>query len=164
MSCEIKFTVPGLPIAQPRQRSRVAKMGGKLISQNYTPTKAPINAFKAAVQLAASQAFSGELLTGPVFLQLSFRLDRKKCNTKKRGDNPPLYGNKKPDLDNLMKGVCDSLNGIVWRDDSQVVEVYMVKTIAAGCESPGVDVNISELDDATLADSWRNYGKSRTPN
>ena len=159
MQDTIKFTVPGIPIAQPRQRSRVMNIGGKSMAQNYTPTKAPINTFKAAVQMAASQAFSGELLTGPVFLRLSFRLDRKKHQTKKRGDNPPLYGNKKPDLDNLMKGVCDALNGVVWRDDSQVVEVCMVKTIAAGSESPGVDVMIDTLDDETLADSWRNYGK-----
>lgn len=155
----IKFTVPGLPIAQPRQRSRVANMNGKFITQNYTPTKSPVNAFKAAVQMAAAKAFNGPLLTGPVFVQLSFRLDRKKYQIKKRGDNPPLYGNRKPDLDNLMKGLCDALNGVVWRDDSQVVEVNMTKTIAAGCESPGVDVTIGELDDETLADSWRNYGK-----
>jgi Holliday junction resolvase RusA-like endonuclease len=33
----------------------------------------------------------------------------------------------KPDGDNIMKAICDALNGIVWRDDAQVVEWIGVK-------------------------------------
>lgn len=141
----ITFTVPGLPIAQPRQRTRVMSFGGKAIAQNYTPTKAPVNAFKASVQLAAQQAHPGPLLEGPLEVSLLFRLERKKCHTKKRGDNPRLFATKKPDLDNLMKSVCDALNNVVWKDDSQVAVVRLEKVIAALSESPGVDITISEL-------------------
>lgn len=160
MQDAIRFTVPGIPVSQPRQRSRVVTMGGRNISQNYTPTKAPVNAYKAMVQLAASNAFGNRpLLDGPLSLAVLFRLERKKCNTKKRGDNPPLYATKKPDLDNLMKSLCDALNGVVWKDDVQVCEVSLVKVIHAASEAPGVDVEIRPIANDTLAEAWRQQAK-----
>ena len=47
----IAFTVPALPVAQPRQRHRVASIGGRMVAQNYTPTKSPANEFKATVNI-----------------------------------------------------------------------------------------------------------------
>lgn len=39
------------------------------------------------------------------------------------------HGNKisRPDIDNLLKGLLDPLNGILWADDSQVVTVHASK-------------------------------------
>ena len=34
---------------------------------------------------------------------------------------------KKPDADNILKAICDSLNGIAYRDDAQIVRVVMGK-------------------------------------
>jgi Holliday junction resolvase RusA-like endonuclease len=34
---------------------------------------------------------------------------------------------KKPDLDNVVKLISDALNGIVFEDDRQVVELWVVK-------------------------------------
>jgi Holliday junction resolvase RusA-like endonuclease len=33
----------------------------------------------------------------------------------------------KPDADNILKAVCDALNGIVWHDDSQVAFARVLK-------------------------------------
>lgn len=33
----------------------------------------------------------------------------------------------KPDIDNVLKAVLDALNGVAYKDDSQVVEVRVVK-------------------------------------
>ena len=33
----------------------------------------------------------------------------------------------KPDLDNLVKLVCDSMNKIVYHDDSQIIDLYVKK-------------------------------------
>jgi len=33
----------------------------------------------------------------------------------------------KPDIDNLAKCILDALNGVLWRDDAQVVDLWMSK-------------------------------------
>lgn len=48
----------------------------------------------------------------------------------------------KPDLDNVAKLICDALNGIVWRDDSQITELFVSK---AYMTDPFTRVTITEL-------------------
>jgi len=49
----------------------------------------------------------------------------------------------KPDLDNIMKVVCDALNQIAYRDDSQIVSAYLAKMYS---DTPRVEVEIIEVD------------------
>lgn len=58
---------------------------------------------------------------GEVSLQIQVYLTRPKSSKR---PSPTV----KPDLDNYIKLVCDALNGIVWRDDSQVTQVSASKT------------------------------------
>jgi Holliday junction resolvase RusA-like endonuclease len=51
---------------------------------------------------------------------------------------------KKPDIDNLVKGLFDSLNGIAWADDNQVYEMHNVKKIYG--EEPGIEFGIDALE------------------
>ena len=46
---------------------------------------------------------------------------------------------KKPDSDNIAKSILDSLNGIAWKDDSQVSELSIEKWYA---EEDKIEVNI----------------------
>lgn len=48
---------------------------------------------------------------------------------------------KKPDFDNIAKVVCDSLNGIAYRDDAQIVDAMARKFYS---ETPRVVVTIRE--------------------
>lgn len=50
---------------------------------------------------------------------------KKKTNMCKNGEIKP---NKKPDVDNIAKAVLDALNGVAYKDDTQVVELSVVKT------------------------------------
>lgn len=131
---DIRFTVPGLPIAQPRQRTRVMTFGGKTMGQNYTPAKHPVNTFKAAVQMAARQAWSGAPDAGPLILRLTFVFPRPQAMTWKKRPMPREWCLKKPDADNLFKSFADSLNGILWVDDSQIVQTTVEKLYANGGE------------------------------
>jgi Holliday junction resolvase RusA-like endonuclease len=45
-----------------------------------------------------------------------------------------------PDLDKLVRAILDSLTGVVWRDDAQVVDIVARKVYA---ETPGVDIAIT---------------------
>lgn len=38
-----------------------------------------------------------------------------------------FYHLKRPDVDNLLKLVCDGLNGVAWKDDSDVFSIQAVK-------------------------------------
>ena len=54
-----------------------------------------------------------------------------------------LRPTKKPDLDNLAKALLDSINGIAYKDDAQVVELSMSKYYA---ESGFVKVMLEEIE------------------
>jgi Holliday junction resolvase RusA-like endonuclease len=141
----ISFTVPGLPIAQPRQRTRVVAKKGKSFAHNYMPAKHPVNAFKAAVQVVARAVFHGPPKHCPFVVRLTFLFPRPKSMIWKTKPMLRSWCRRKPDADNLAKSFCDALNMVLWCDDAQVVCLTVEKGICAGDESPGVFVEIEEL-------------------
>jgi len=52
-----------------------------------------------------------------------------------------LFGGQIIDLDNLIKSICDSLNGIAWVDDKQVVEI-----IARRYKSPDKQSQLAQIE------------------
>lgn len=53
-----------------------------------------------------------------------------------------IYPTIKPDTDNIAKIILDSLNGIAYKDDKQVIRLQVEKRYA---EEPSVSVWISEV-------------------
>ncbi len=53
-----------------------------------------------------------------------------------------LHHTKKPDLDNLIKAVCDSLNGIFFEDDKQIVSLSADKFYN---DTPFIRIQILEV-------------------
>ena len=51
---------------------------------------------------------------------------------------------KKPDFDNIGKVICDSLNGIAYRDDAQIVDAQVRKFYS---DTPRVVVIITDIPD-----------------
>lgn len=49
---------------------------------------------------------------------------------------------KKPDIDNVVKAVLDALNGVAYRDDTQVIELHVRKSYS---EKPRVEVCIEKI-------------------
>lgn len=138
------FTVPGIPVAQPRQRHRILSAGGRTFAQNYTPSKSPVNEFKAAVKMAW-QDCDEEMYSGPLVLRIVATFPRPASLTRKKKPNPRIPKISKPDADNLAKSVCDALNGLAFKDDSQVYQLTVEKWIGAEGEQARVDVVLSEL-------------------
>lgn len=124
----ISFTVPGVPYAQPRQRSRIAtSKSGKQFINNYTPLAAPVNAFKASVAHAAMAVPEHAFGDAAVSIEMDFHFPRPAShygsgrNSGKIKASAPKFKKGKPDLDNLEKAVQDALTGIVYGDDAQIV-------------------------------------------
>ena len=122
--------------------------------RNYTPSKHPVNDFKATVRMAyqaeRQRCGNDELLhylpcDAEMRVWIEAVFPRPKSKTKKRGDNPREWKPSKPDWDNIGKSVCDALNGLAYNDDSQIVEATVKKWIAAANEQPHVRIVIETL-------------------
>lgn len=137
----LKLTVPGLPVAQPRQR--MTMIAGH--PQNYVPRKHSVHDFKAAIRLAAFEK-CGPTILGPVALTLRFFFPRPQRLVWRKRAMEQAWHVSKPDLDNLEKSVMDSLTQAgVWRDDAQVCCKRSKKIICAGDEEPRVEIVVRPL-------------------
>ena len=142
MSMMITFKVDGDPVG--KQRARYAKRGNFV--QTYTPDKT--RNYEALIKEAATQAMgSNEILETPVNLYLYIRAPIPKSLPKKRleaclnGSEKPI---KKPDASNVLKSVEDAMNGVVYKDDSQIVNIHVTKVYSS---QSGIDVCVKECLD-----------------
>lgn len=138
---EISFRVPCVPVAQPRARATTINGRARMYEAKAGHE---IHAFKATVRLAARQAYAGPPLTGPLYVGMTFVFPRPKGMIWKKRPMPRVRKVSKPDVDNLVKSLADSIG--LYADDAQIVVCYCQKFIAAGDEQPHVDVVIKELD------------------
>jgi Holliday junction resolvase RusA-like endonuclease len=111
--------------------------------RTYTPEKTAT--WEETVRQTAIKAMGPtEILETPITLALYFRLPMPQSWSKKRKE-AALKGlkapTKKPDWDNLGKAVSDALNGVIFKDDSQIVSAHVRKIYSA---VPGVDIYVSE--------------------
>lgn len=139
----ISFWVDGLPIAQPRQKQ--TKFGG-----NYLPKDHPVQYWKVLVAESYKRAYEQEKnpinLNKPIALTLLFMFPRPKNMQWKTRLWLRLWHTKKPDLDNLIKAVKDSLNGIAWCDDAQVFSLLVQKYICSATDKIGCSVVIEYME------------------
>ena len=129
----VRFTVPGSP--QGKARPRFTK------GRTYTPKNTVI--YEKLVRIRYQAAAMGITpAEGPVSVTILARYPIPKSATKaKRAGmiSGALLPTKKPDLDNVAKIVCDALNGVAYRDDSQIVDLKVHKYFS---ETPEVAVVI----------------------
>lgn len=118
----MNFTVDGQPVPQPR--ARISTRGG--FARGYVPKDHKIHLYRHAVATAA-KAVCPHPTDDQVIVKLCFTLARPPSHMNKSGckKNAPLFP--KCDCDNLAKGCLDAMTGIVWYDDSQVVELHIAK-------------------------------------
>lgn len=118
----VTIWIPGE--AQGKGRPRVGRQG-----RVYTPPKT--RAAETEIKRIASMEMAGrDPFDGPVALTMRTIVEPTKSWSKKH-QAAALTGmirpTKKPDLDNMIKLVKDALNGVVYRDDAQVVELIASK-------------------------------------
>lgn len=146
----ISFTVPAVPVAQPR--TKATSIGGR--TRVYTPTTIgtgdtkrphPIHAFKATVRMAAREAYQGPPLTGPLRIDVLFVFPRESSKVWKKREMPRYPHTVKPDRDNCDKAVLDALKGTVIADDCQAYSGTIEKWRAAGDEQPHCVVTVTTV-------------------
>lgn len=137
----IKFTVYGEPVAQGRPRGSIRN--GKVHMRDPAKSKY----FKQYVALVASQHRPEKVITGPVSMDVKVYRPMPKSvsnssKKKEKAEKGLLRPTTKPDVDNYVKGVKDALNHLIYKDDSQVVDLKVSKFYS---EEPRVEVMIREV-------------------
>lgn len=140
MKSKIKFAVLGEPVAQGRPRATT--INGRV--RMYDPKKS--SDYKKYVRLVASQYAPSKLLEGPLSMTVTVYRPSLKSFSKKKAreaEDGLLRPTTKPDVDNYVKGIKDALKQVIWKDDSQVVDLRVSKYYS---EKPRIEVEIEPLE------------------
>jgi Holliday junction resolvase RusA-like endonuclease len=125
MSESIIFTIPGTPVG--KGRPKFARRG-KFVT-TYTPEKTA--SYENLVKLYASQAMCGhQPYQGAVSASIGLWLVPPASWSKKKRAQAlahEIHPTSKPDIDNVVKGIFDAMNDIVFVDDKQVVRLHVEK-------------------------------------
>lgn len=118
----ITFEVAGDPVPQPRPR--VTTQGG--FARAYVPAKHPVHAYRSSLA-AAARAAGAVVHEDGVEVVIDFVCGRPKSHLRKSGVKPDAPRWPRFDLDNASKAVLDSLTGVCWHDDAQVLRLVASK-------------------------------------
>jgi Holliday junction resolvase RusA-like endonuclease len=122
----IEFTVPGKPV--PKQSFKVSIKNGSV--QGHTPAR--VKKYQQEVHYAAIEKLNEigyHIEIGmSYFLWYTFYMP----------------DNRRVDNDNLAKGTNDALNGVIWKDDTEIGDMFLQKRIDKG--NPRVEARIWVYD------------------
>lgn len=138
---KVSFTVWGEP--KGKGRPRFSKVG------NYTKTYTPAdtvsyeNLIKVEYcrQCKNVKFEDGSMLDLRVFAYYAIPKSTSKKKRKLMLDKV-IRPTKKPDMDNIIKIIADSLNNIAYHDDSQIVDAMVRKFYS---ENPRVEISIQNI-------------------
>lgn len=136
----LTFTLAGHP--QGKGRARAFVRGGHV--GHYTPEKT--RSYEGMIREAATTEMAGRTPTPePVEVTLTAFFDVPKSFSKRKraaalGNN--IKPAKKPDIDNIIKAFVDAMNGVVFRDDCQIVRGEYAKVYGP---APMVVVTVTPL-------------------
>ena len=134
------FEIKGEPMG--KQRPKFSRAGNFV--RTYTP-KETVN-YEQWVKLCYKQAGGEHLGSGPIGIAVEVYYKIPKSFSKKKRQQAldrQIAPTVKPDCDNVLKIICDSLNGIAYDDDKQIVIAKVTKHYA---EEPAVFVGIEKID------------------
>lgn len=138
----ISFTVLGEPQGKGRPRfSRPAN--GKVIT--HTPEKTVlyenlvVTEYRAQTKSARFADDAMLRISVNAYYGIPSRVSKKKRADMMSGIIRPT---KKPDTDNVLKVVCDSLNKVAYRDDAQIVAARISKFYS---DRPRIEVSIQNI-------------------
>ncbi|MDM8222515.1 RusA family crossover junction endodeoxyribonuclease [Limosilactobacillus vaginalis] len=127
------------PVEQARPRATRMGRGIRL----YDPKK--VSVYKKQLAMMCKFQYKQEPLTGPLKVELKFfrhvqsSLSKKERELRLSGSHRPVV---KPDTDNYIKSTLDGLNGLLWEDDNQIVDLIAHKYYS---DRPRVEVEVNEV-------------------
>jgi Holliday junction resolvase RusA-like endonuclease len=143
----VDLKIPGPPTG--KGRPTFVRATGRAV----TPAKTRIA--ENRIYLAWQDAGQPRLPDGPLELHVELVLTRPQGHWTAAGDlsaagRRKQWPTKKPDFDNAVKLVADSLNGCAYRDDAQIVRAEIVKRWAHPGESEHTRVTLWVIHETEL--------------
>ena len=132
---EITFDVIGRPAPQGSKKS--------IGNNRFIESSKFLPAWRNAVRVAAEEAVRQSMwarVSGPVELEIMFYLDRPSSISKTKRPQPTVP----PDLDKILRAVGDSLSGVVYDDDAQIIRILAWK-VYADTRPAGAFIRVNEL-------------------
>lgn len=128
----VTLVIYGEPV--PQGRPKVARIGNRVVA--YDPPKS--RKYKDLVKLWATTQLKKvdgfKMFSGAVCVDITFHLPIPPSWPKYKkldAEYGVLRPTKKPDIDNLYKGLIDALTGITWKDDSIITDASLKKRYTA---------------------------------
>lgn len=135
----MEFEIQGVPVGKARPRfstingyPQAIKAKGDVVYENLV---------KLSFRVAKPSDY--DLFDKPVKMMIEAFFPIPKSFSKKRAKEAAagmICPQKKPDADNIAKIICDALNDVAYKDDTQVVMLTVIKKYAI--EEPKVRVSI----------------------
>lgn len=92
--------------------------------RTYTPKNTRV--YEDLIQDTLAIQKPDEPFIGPLAVRIVFYINRPKSVKRSQREFPHV----KPDIDNLVKAVCDCANGVIWNDDAQITDLHAIKRYA----------------------------------
>jgi Holliday junction resolvase RusA-like endonuclease len=138
----VSFEVPGAP--RGKGRPRFARRGNFV----STHTDAKTASYENLIKLAASAAMRNRLpISSPCCNEIVSYVPIPKSFSKKKHSfaaASTLRPTTKPDLDNVVKIVCDALNNVVYDDDKLIISMIAEKYYD---ERPRLEVTVETIEE-----------------
>lgn len=138
----IKVFVPGEPVA--KARPRMTRTG-----HVYTPSKTHHYEYK--ISLLGLKAMAGKSpLEDSLHIDILVIVSVPKSWSEKRKNEAlahKVYPSGKGDLDNFVKSALDGINGVIFKDDSQVCSLGARKIYG---DPPGLYIGVKGMDPLTF--------------
>lgn len=131
----VTFAVFGTPAPQGSKRH----VGRGIMVES----SAKVKPWREDVRAAATEAYDGPPLDGPLSVAVTFTLPKPKSAPKRRRTWP----SRKPDIDKLVRSTFDAIGSAgLWKDDAQVVSLAASKVYVndpGGLGRPGARIAIA---------------------
>lgn len=151
------LTVIGKPIAQGSMQASpyIDAQSGRMRASVRPNNKRDLDYYRADIHNAWDHTIPDPppVIEGPVLLHCTFVFARpahhffpinSRRSQMELRPSAPYYVDRSPDLDKLLRAVCDALTGRAYKDDRQVVQLHGSKTYGPMCYTT---IEVMAMDD-----------------